>query len=93
MPNNYYKMHNNTSVKIHPIPTEMHSKEVPPRRRVIASRDDGCSRSATLLPFLPPGLRPVALRPTLLGGLPFRAFFYPQIKYLNSSADYADYTD
>ena len=29
--------------------------------------------------FPSPGLRPVALRPTLSSGLPFTSYFYPQI--------------
>jgi hypothetical protein len=39
------------------------------------------SRPAALLPFLPPGLRPVALRPTLSSGLPFSSYFYPLALY------------
>jgi hypothetical protein len=56
--------------------------EVLPRRRVSASRDDGCSRSAALLPFLPPGLRIGALRPTLSGGMPLRALFIRRFRRL-----------
>ena len=39
-----------------------------------------CLRSAALLPFLPPGLRPVALRPTLSSGLPFRALLIRRLR-------------
>jgi hypothetical protein len=57
---------------------------------LIAKRDatnrDCHSRPAALPPFLPPGLRPVALRPTLSSGLPFSSYFYPQITQI--SADF-----
>ena len=44
------------------------------------------ARPATLPPFLPPGLRPVVLRPALSGSLPFTSFVYPRITQNN--ADY-----